>query len=568
MLFGLDYAAHFHEVKRKRDKKKESGANKESADLRARPGSSGNPTRGGRGGAGRGHSAARHSSLEYSSGRGKPFPLRENGIHPSMRSSSAVSTAKYSTLPQTQPQPLASGTTSTLAQSQTSTAEKAGSTVGSSMRTFSPPILQGAWGSGHGTMADILRASGTPPIQPAPAQGPPAPSVSQPYVPANHLEPRAEQSEFHSSSIDPVLPQLLDSLTLGAQDTTKHDVETVGNQVTGGDHPSSSFSGDVSPIMAALLPRVTTPTGVSSSPETDLEAQVIGTPSPPHPVSLASMQDLPADEPIAVEDRGPIEIQSQQTGGLGSSGTGLGGSQFNGRPTFPSQQQPVGTQKASGPGLEWNLKAAVQDHGGLATDLQAPLTTIGERGRIVDSLQSLNKQYQHPVVIPSQLKVPEGDQKNLSFGSFEADYATIFTTKFGIETADKSQVMISESSLAVDVPEEQPIPSSVPSPVALTQSYGHQTEATSLENSASNNDEAASVSLSAQVTQPLELPKPDPVVQQGPHYPYLPPAANYVGFGLVPQMSGGQYGYEAVDSQPPDLSRLPSLMVWFFCFAG
>jgi hypothetical protein len=109
---------------------------------------------------------------------------------------------------------------------------------------------------------------------------------------------------------------------------------------------------------------------------------------------------------------------------------------------------------------------------------------------------------------------------------------------------------------------------SVPSPVALTQSYGHQTEATSLENSASNNDEVASVSLSAQVTQPLELPKPDPVVQQGPHYPYLPPAANYVGFGLVPQMSGGQYGYEAVDSQPPDLSRLPSLMVWFFCFAG
>jgi hypothetical protein len=66
--------------------------------------------------------------------------------------------------------------------------------------------------------------------------------------------------------------------------------------------------------------------------------------------------------------------------------------------------------------------------------------------------------------------------------------------------------------------------------------------------------------LSVKVTQPLELPKPDPVVQQGPHYPYLPPAANYSGFGLVPQLSGGQYGYEALDSQPPDLSRLPSLM--------
>jgi len=97
--------ANFHEVKRRRDRKKEGGANKESADLRTRPGSGGtNPTRGGRGGGGRGHSVARLSSqgmhsAEYSSGRGKPFPLRENGIHPSSRSSSAVSTPNLSTLP-------------------------------------------------------------------------------------------------------------------------------------------------------------------------------------------------------------------------------------------------------------------------------------------------------------------------------------------------------------------------------------------------------------------------------------------------------------------------------------
>jgi hypothetical protein len=63
LSFGLDGAANFHEVKRRRDRKKEGGANKESADLRARPGSGGsNPTRGGRGGGGRGHSVARLSS--------------------------------------------------------------------------------------------------------------------------------------------------------------------------------------------------------------------------------------------------------------------------------------------------------------------------------------------------------------------------------------------------------------------------------------------------------------------------------------------------------------------------
>ncbi|KAH9567738.1 hypothetical protein CY35_03G040700 [Sphagnum magellanicum] len=522
--------AHFHEVKRRRDKKKEGGANKESADLRARPGSGGNPTRGGRGGAGRGYSVTQHSSLEYSSGRGKPFPARENGIHPSMLSSSGVSTPNSSTLHSQLQHSLAAGTISlsTPAQTQMSTAGKSGNTLsGSSIHTFSPPVLQGAWGSGHGTMADILRSSGTPPIQPAPAQASPSPAVSQPF--AVRHEPPSEQSEFHSSSTDPVLPPLLDSQTLGAQDAIKHYVGTGGNQRPVGDHLSSSVSVDAGPVVRSFPPQVATPTGV----ETDLEAQVTRTPSPPPPASLPLMQNLPAEEAVAVEDGGFNESQSQRTGGIGSSGPGLGGSEFNGRSTYSSQQQPVGTQK----------------------DAQVPPTTIEEMGRIVDSLQSLNMQYQHPVVIPSHLQVPEADRTHLSFGSFSADFGTIFATSFGIET-DKSQVMISENTLAVDAPVEQPIPSSIASPL----SYAHQTEVTSVENLAASNDEVVSVSPSEKVTQPLELPKPDPVAQQGPHYPYPPPAANYAGFGLMPQLSGGQYGYETQDSQPPDFSRLPSLM--------
>ncbi len=89
-------------------------------------------------------------------------------------------------------------------------------------------------------------------------------------------------------------------------------------------------------------------------------------------------------------------------------------------------------------GLEWNFKASMQDHGGLAIDIYAPLITTGEKGKIVYSLQSSNKQYQHPVVIPRQLKVPKGGKQNVSFGTFEANYATIFSIKFGIETTNKS----------------------------------------------------------------------------------------------------------------------------------
>lgn len=103
----------------------------------------------------------------------------------------------------------------------------------------------------------------------------------------------------------------------------------------------------------------------------------------------------------------------------------------------------------------------------------------------------------------------------------------------------------------------------LPLPMALTQSYGHETETTSLENLVKNNDEMAFVSFSPQVTQPLKWLKLDPMVQQGPRYCYLPIAINYVGFSLILQMFGGKYGYETMDSQPLDLSWLPNLMAWF-----
>jgi hypothetical protein len=235
---------------------------------------------------------------------------------------------------------------STPAQTLPSTAAKSGSTLsGSSIDTFSPPVLQGAWGSGHGTVADILRSSGMPTSQPARSHASLAASVSQPYLPDAHLEPSSEQSDFHSSSADPVLPQLLASQALGAQDAIKRDLGTVGNQRAVGDRPSGSFSVDVGPGVASLQPQVAPATGIPSSPETDLEAQVIRPPSPSHSVSLPSTQDQPAEEAVALDDGGSNESQSQQTGGIGSSGPGLGGSQFNGRPMYPSQQQPVGTQK-------------------------------------------------------------------------------------------------------------------------------------------------------------------------------------------------------------------------------
>jgi hypothetical protein len=67
-------------------------------------------------------------------------------------------------------------------------------------------------------------------------------------------------------------------------------------------------------------------------------------------------------------------------------------------------------------------------------------------------------QYQHAVIIPSHLLVPEADCTQWSFNSFSGNCGTIFTTNFGIEIIDKNQTMISKNVLAIYVLMEQPIP--------------------------------------------------------------------------------------------------------------
>jgi len=95
--------------------------------------------------------------------------------------------------------------------------------------------------------------------------------------------------------------------------------------------------------------------------------------------------------------------------------------------------------------------------------------------------------------------------------------------------------------------------------VELGQSYGHQQASTAVEN-LSVSVETLSVSHPAPVVSAQEQHgKADAMVQQSPGY-FLG-ASNYPGFGLMPQMPGGQYGYEQAESQAQDVSRIPSMVV-------
>lgn len=94
--------------------------------------------------------------------------------------------------------------------------------------------------------------------------------------------------------------------------------------------------------------------------------------------------------------------------------------------------------------------------------------------------------------------------------------------------------------------------------VEMAQSYGLQQVATPVESIDASVEAPPVVQQDPAVPAQEQHTKPDPVVQSA---PYFLGASNYPGFGLMPQMPGGQYGYEQTESAPQDAPRIPSMVV-------
>ncbi|XP_024396875.1 uncharacterized protein [Physcomitrium patens] len=555
----------FHEVKRKRDKKKESGGAKESQDMRGRLGSGGYPRGGGRSGGGRGGSLPRYGSQgsqEHGGGRGRPYG-RENGIHPGSRSSSTVSNSSPA-FGQTRPSgtALSSTPSSTAAQppavsvptSTASSGSSGGSAANGSSGYVKPaPGPQGAWASGHGTMADLLKARAAPPSSTpssqSPSTSPSIPAAVAPSYPAAAAPASSsEASEFYSSSTDPVLDSFVDSVPAGSQNV----IGAVGNQRLIGDRFVSLTPAELSLDSSAASSSTQTsavPAAVGSG-ETEVEEVEARAASPAAASTPASSSQDTSPEKADVS----VEVGNSQTHGSKSV---LGGSQFDGRPLYGSPQQPVGTQKAVGGGaFEWKAKASGHGSLGASSDGGSQGLDAVNPTSIAQAYQSLSIQDDEPVIIPTHLRVPEADRSHLSFGSFGADFGTGHGTSFGFAEAQENKkhaetIAVEENSM------EMAPPSSVETQVEIVQSYGLQQVATPVEN-LSASVEAPSVMHPAPVIPAQEQPtKPDPVVQQT---PYFLGVSNYSGFGLMPQMPAGQYAYEQTESLPQDVSRIPSMM--------
>jgi len=210
---------------------------------------------------------------------------------------------------------------------------------GGSSHAEAPLVSQGAWSSGHTTMADILKFKAKPPLPTAGVQSPgpgPASSSSPVVTPATVQHPvgyslkmspitSSLSSGFQSSSTDPVLPPLLDPHTQGAQRVIKQDIGAAQSQWPIGDWSVNSLEMELRPVpttppqASVKQIDIPAPAAASSTLETDLEAKAI------RPTTIS---------PILMDN-----FRSGQAATVSLAGTQfvLGRSQVIGYPFYPSQ---------------------------------------------------------------------------------------------------------------------------------------------------------------------------------------------------------------------------------------
>lgn len=575
----LLYQDPFHEVKRKRDKRKEQNAiSRDSGDTRSR---AANQVRGGRGG-GRGNYLPRYISYDAGGGRGSNM-ARENGGYQIVNKASSNSAFT----PPTTSQNMQSKTDSTGAS--TLPASSSGTSVitnGLSADAHAPQNQAGSWSpaTGQNLMADVSKSSS---LQQSPTQPPcttastpvtvqgQSVAVSQKYIAS--VTPTSV-SGVYSSSSDPVLVPKLNSRVSGVVGTIKREVGTVGaervvvEQTIGSvdNKPaSSSFSNTMQITQSDMSDAVDSEVKVS---ENEISASTtVHSFSQERVMSKSQMKD--GDHLSEMQP----QVSSSAPTGYSVSRSSVMANHYNIRP-----QQLTGSQKAVGPNKEWKPKPthqnAVPSPGIIGTSTVSNSTSEVSRSpspaakstledttsKLQKNLEELNVRDEQLVIIPNHLQVPEAERTGLSFGSFEANFDANFVTNYSPsygndDDSDKSSTPTSEESQMPEETVEEPSSSiSNTTPVTSNEDYPHhqRTSVSSVDNLSPTND--LTVSTNSTIVSQPDPSKPDIVVQPGPQYSLVQTTPNYSGISLMPQMINSQYpSYEHAEPQLRDVSRLP-----------
>ncbi|MCL7035936.1 hypothetical protein MKW94_020706 [Papaver nudicaule] len=502
----------FHEVKRKRDKKKENLNMRESADSRWRPGPQG---RGGR--IGRSNDFPRYNSQDAGGGR-NGISANENGVK--------HGSDKGGILDLLVSQEMESKATSLVASSLPGMANgKVSAPNGNSI--LGPPSHM-AIGGGANISVNFNKSRNAPEPR-VNGKGAPSSGVNssreRPTPNPEHIVPPSSVLGVYSSSSDPVLVPSVDSRVPGAVGTIKREVKV--------QH-------------------------AAGEPNPDIPTETIS----------STCQEIADSSQKTIKSPG---VENSQQSELSEPSSSQGGSISRPSSNYGSRSQQIsGPQKAVGPCKEWKPKpmssnpalpsgeAVMLRVDSVTDEAGAESVPVFNESASEDVIMPLQKKLeevhfsdsQH-VIIPNHLHVAESERSGLSFGSFEAGFGVTTSYNSGCD-AEKSSTPLSETPQETEEIGEEPFPSNQKTPEDAQE--GEISDDSQSPSDVVGNISPAEPNVSSSAVSDHGQPKLETVFPPGgPQFSVVHTVPTYSTFGLMPPMLGTQFA--PFDSSDPQVQQ-------------
>ncbi|KAG1364306.1 GBF-interacting protein 1-like [Cocos nucifera] len=523
----------FHEVKRKRDKKKENI--REPADSRLRPGVQG---RGGR--SGQGNYSSRYASNDIVGGRNVTSG-KENGVNqgteganksfssvnPDTENKSSISISSsipsLANGPSNVDHPISSQECSLQVSGVSQIAPKEESSATGTNKTGKSSLISD----------DVKTGSASGQFVPGSSQ-----SVSK----------AASLSRVYTLSSDPVLMPSLDPCNPGEVGTIKR---VVGSQQTDVETTNKAASCDISgPELSSIGekgPSAISRSSIHGRVQMRSQGHRVNQFSDTSHAASSSLSGPPGSRPSSTYSSRSQQLTDSQKAVVANK-------EWKPKSTHTNPAQASGTPVISD--VSTVVEAVSESLPVSGTVALENITLKLEKG--LDELQLSDRQH---VIIPNHLQVPESERHGLSFGSFDSSFNLSMGSANGA-ASDKSTAPPSESSQEIEENVEDPSSSHDASLDAQEADYPDRPESSTQipENfSTMAADVSSSVPSAPEYIQSKQEAALSP---EGPQYSVVHAAPSYSAFGLVPQMHGSQLGpFESSESQARDAPCPPSFVV-------
>ncbi|KAF1890041.1 hypothetical protein Lal_00025373 [Lupinus albus] len=498
----------FHEVKRKKDRKKENVNNREPVELRRRQGTQGRGQRGGQGAS---------SSKNSGTGKDKGAHQVTEKVAPSLPASQEkISKEKTSGASSAAngPTSVASGTIDGVSHS--SSFSGSGNRMGPSSGVDN--------NLGSALLSDCANKSATV------ASG----SGSRPSSSNHPGSGPASSSAVNFSSSDPILVPSNDLRNPGSVGAIRREV---GNQ-----HPPLELNA-VKSAENKLTPA--SETG-SSSVQGKIQYKSQGV-TKNHHTEMPSSSAVTHGSSTASRPSSNYGSRSQQS---------IGAQKGSNKEWKPKQTNTInqGSEPASA-----SAPSALAEVSGQLQSASSALDSQEDSSKLQRKLKDLNLNQRQHVILPNHIFVPDSEKNKFSFGSLGVTFGVNSSYVNGPES-EKSSTPLSETSQSIEETVEEQASSS--QNTAVTSEMGYYPDHPESPANVPDNLSSSEVDGSSSAIQEYNESKQDTALpSEGHQYSEVHTFPNY-SYGYVPPILGNQVtSFDSSETQTHDISRLPSFVV-------